>query len=277
MSIGGNDADLVGILNAYVYSFWGGLSYPNCDRVLELSRSLIESNDFSSRLDGLLSLTKSKLGDHGRIYYTRYAKLFDTTNITCDKVSWHIWLNLFTREYLTQRRRNLMNDLVHTMNEALRAAVERAGPQVHFIDYDEYVGLSRGRYCQPKQDESAGKGANLAYSFFYQIKIVDSPWTTKDEEWDHDELKRRQSDGDLDDLPVNNGTLNALYGAMIQQTLRDEQEYSGESAALEDDNADLDLQAEVDEAEDEFEKSICDLPTRSPPARSSILLKEAIR
>lgn len=159
-----------------------------------------------------------------------------------------------------------MNDLVDTMNDALRAAVERAGPQVHFIDYDEYVGLTRGRYCQPKQDESAGKGANLPYAFFYQIKTVDLPWTTKDEKWDHDELKRRQSDDDPDGLPVNNGTLNALYGAMIQQALRDEQEDSGEFAALEDDNADLDLQAEVDEAEDEFEKSIRDLSTRNPRA-----------
>lgn len=58
----------MGILNACVYSFWGGLSHPNCDRVLESSRSLIESNDFSSRLDGLLSLTKSKLGDHRRMH-----------------------------------------------------------------------------------------------------------------------------------------------------------------------------------------------------------------
>ena len=196
-------------------------------------------------------------------YYTGYAKFFDATDNSCDKVSWHIWLNLFTREYLTQDRRNRMNDLVDAMNSALKSAVERAGSQVYFVDYDKYVDASGGRYCQPGQDESAGKGANLPYAFFYQMKTTDQPWLEQDEHWDNQDLKRRQDEGD--DLGAVNSTLGALFGSMIQQAI--DEEYADDTgdvyAALQDENASVDLDAEVDEAEEEQGKPVNRLRARS--------------
>lgn len=68
-----------------------------------------------------------------------------------------------------------MNELVLEMNKALRSAVERAGPNVHFIDYDDIVQSTYGTFCQPGQDENAGKGANRHELFFYQMKSRDKP------------------------------------------------------------------------------------------------------
>ena len=42
-----------------------------------------------------------------------------------------------------------MNDLVVAMNAKLKAAVQRGGDQVAFIDYDGYVDLLGGRFCMP--------------------------------------------------------------------------------------------------------------------------------
>lgn len=188
-------------------------------------------------------------------YYVGYAKFFDVSDRSCDAVSWHIWLNLFTREYLTLERRIGMNGVVDRMNNALRDAVSRAGPQVHFIDYDQYVGDSNGRYCQPATDESSGNSANRRDLFFYEMKSIDSPWLEVEEKTDwHDELRRRGNgyNDDGDDIPIN-GTLNALYGALIQQTL----EGVTDIAALDYWNTDNDLGAEVgDDKRDPSKRSI---------------------
>jgi hypothetical protein len=130
-----------------------------------------------------------------------------------------------------------MNAAVDSMNEVLRRAVERAGSQVHFVDYDSYVDMIGGRFCQPGQDESAGKGANLQDLFFYQMESSYSRPKY------HQDLKRRQSD------EVGSGegsTLNELYGAMIQAAIDENPE-----AALQDDNASNDLEAKVDEIDEQ--------------------------
>lgn len=112
-------------------------------------------------------------------YYVGYAKFFDASDSKCDQVSWRIWLNFGQRPMLTRARRQTMNDLVDSMNAALRAAVSRAGDQVQFVDFDDYVGLTNGRYCQPGDDESGGRSANREDLFFYQMKSIDIPWTGK--------------------------------------------------------------------------------------------------
>lgn len=67
-----------------------------------------------------------------------------------------------------------MNDLVDSVNEKIvcssthplsgkadanflflqSSAVERAGAQVKFVDYDSYVGYFNGRFCEAGVDES---------------------------------------------------------------------------------------------------------------------------
>ena len=244
-----------------MYSFWGGLSHPNCDKKLGESQTTIQSSKLASDLDALINNAKSKLAADGNMqvcnlqisamiltvdsYYVGYAKFFDTTDNGCDSVSWHVWLNLFTKEYLTRSRRQAMNNLVDLMNGALRDAVSRAGPQVHFTDYDDYVGLTNGRYCQPGHDENSGHSANRQDLFFYEMKSEDTAWLAHDD-WAHDELKRRgntiNDDGDIQ--PVND-TLNALYGALMQEAI----EQDLDIAALQDDNANNDLDVEVSDEE----------------------------
>lgn len=150
-------------------------------------------------------------------YYTGYAKFFDTSDDACDNVSWHLWNEFRHKVYLTKENRKRMNDLVDMMNDALRAAVERAGPQVHFIDYDKYVGMTKGRFCQPGDDESKGRSADREDAFFYEMKTYDKPMLGDEAEDWRDALQRHSKD-DEDDS-VKNNTLGVKYGAVVQQVI----------------------------------------------------------
>lgn len=66
-----------------------------------------------------------------------------------------------------------------------------------------------------------------------------------------DELSRRRID-EADDIGAVNGTLNAMYGAWLQKAI-DEQEEQDGYAAIEDGNANLDLEQEVEEELEENE------------------------
>jgi hypothetical protein len=151
-----------------------------------------------------------------------------------------------------------MNSLVEAMNTALSSAVQRAGSQVHFIDYDNDVGVSRGRYCQPGQDEGNGRGANLEDLFFYEMDSQDSPWLEVGDAHYHDELKRSliEEDGVM---PMND-TLGGMYGALIQKAI-DESINDGQDgyAAVQDDNGNIDLEDEVNDAESSIIKRTASL------------------
>lgn len=67
---GGNDADLVGILNSCVYSFWGGLKHPSCEKKLSESGDTIRSDQFASKVDDLITTIKPKLAQGGNMYPT---------------------------------------------------------------------------------------------------------------------------------------------------------------------------------------------------------------
>lgn len=163
-----------------------------------------------------------------------------------------------------------MNKVVLAMNKALRLAVERAVPSVHFIDYDSIVQSTHGTFCQPSQDESRGEGANRRELFFYQMWSRDTPLL---ERHTHDDLKRRQNDDDDDILPAN-GTLREFYGAWIQDAIKESiDDGDDEYAALNDENANLDLQQEVeDELDDQVdnieEASVAPAAPRSVAPRS---------
>ena len=141
-------------------------------------------------------------------------------------------------------RRQSMNDLVDAMNDVLRSAVEKAGPQVHFIDYDRYVDVTGGRYCQPGRDEFAGRGANLPNMFFYQTKSIDQAWQIPPPP-PPSILGRRQSD-EAEELGAANTTLGAMYGALLEEAI---EQYSGDDgyAAVDDGNANPDIEELVED------------------------------
>ena len=137
-----------------------------------------------------------------------------------------------------------MNDAVDVLNTALQNAVARAGSSVHFVNYDSLLDIDGSRFCQPGMDESGGKSASRDEIFFYEMKSLDDPWTVVEDQWPpHDELKLKTRDDDYVQ-PVND-TLNAVIGAMVQEGI----ESQNNTAVVEDDNANDDLEAEV--ADDE--------------------------
>jgi len=64
ISSGGNDAGLTDIINDCVYTYKAALS-GDCTASLEKAQSIMESDEFASKLDELLSIAKSKLADNG--------------------------------------------------------------------------------------------------------------------------------------------------------------------------------------------------------------------
>jgi hypothetical protein len=170
-------------------------------------------------------------------YYVGYAKFFEFSDNACDDVTWHLWNPFRAQVYLTQDVRQRMNDLVDLMNDALRSASERAGPRVHFIDYDQYVGMTSGRFCQPGDDESDHRSADRTEAFFYEMKTSDIPLLDLDDDW-HTDLKKRSSNDESD--YTKNHTLGVVYGALVQGVVD-----SGQSVSMSPENADEELRIDV--------------------------------
>ncbi|KAI9829474.1 MAG: hypothetical protein M1819_006294 [Sarea resinae] len=216
ISSGGNDVGLVDDLNDCVFTFKGPLS-GDCEETLANTQDIIDSDDFSFGLDGLLNAAKDKLAPGGTIYYTGYAKFWDASSNDCDSISWNIWSPLFTSQYLTQARRQKMNDLVDSVNTKIEEAVQRGGDQVVFVDYDPYVGYLNGRYCLPGTNEDKGNAANRNLLFFYEMKTSDTPLLESGEDPWKEELRRR--DTGSGGLPAN-ATIDGEIGSWILQTLQ---------------------------------------------------------
>ncbi|KAF5264513.1 hypothetical protein FOXYS1_4726 [Fusarium oxysporum] len=185
LSTGGNDAELVNILNQCVYQWfalkdqhstvgkvaemkgepwakgwdWDAASR-GCLGQLQYSKNIINSDEFSQRIDSVIEATKKKLSTESMIYYTGYAKFWSTDyGSACDKVSWSTWLfksyNIWQpAARLEELRRREMNRLVDLINDKIEAAVKRSGDKVSFVNYDKYVGHFKGHYCEDGVDES---------------------------------------------------------------------------------------------------------------------------
>ncbi|KAF4436965.1 integrin alpha n-terminal [Fusarium austroafricanum] len=218
LSIGGNDVGLVSLLNSCIFQMgvftkaqaaeakviaevdkdyswaksvdWDSLSR-GCQGQIDFSKSLANSEDFSKKLDDVLTAAKKKLADGAKIYVTGYAKFFaeDMTD-ECDKVTWTTWIYKLANlgqpaEYLTKDRRKSMNALVDTVNSQIEAAVQRAGDSVRFVPYDLYVGKYGGRYCEAGVDESTRESNSRKGLMFYELNTFDplgmDPWKRQTE------------------------------------------------------------------------------------------------
>ncbi|RYP70471.1 hypothetical protein DL769_004960 [Monosporascus sp. CRB-8-3] len=230
LSIGGNDAELINVLNQCVFQ-WGVLNWEQvalaktaatvdkeyqwandvdwdslgrgCDEQLNRTEYIINSDDFSSNIDKVLDAAKAKLADDGMIYHTGYGKFFgEDLSPECDSVSWATWLhksyNIWEpRKKLTADLRRRMNELVDAANEKLKAAAERAGDKVKFVDYDSYIGKFGGRYCEPGVDESTTESNTRIRLMFYEMNTADPLGNTPWKRSSHEELQGTFA-GDLD-------------------------------------------------------------------------------
>ncbi|OQD78925.1 hypothetical protein PENANT_c071G04858 [Penicillium antarcticum] len=216
LSAGGNDAELTNILNQCIFQWaaytplqvasvesaleesqfeWKdaventlGLEENSigCDAQLAKTKKFIGGDAFSKSLDSVISAAKLKLASDGMIYYTGYAKFFaEDLSSECDKVTWSMWHHKASNKFqdnerLTKAHRKEMNDLVDAVNSQIAAAVERAGDQVKFVDYDWYVGHFNGRYCEAGVDESTTESNGRSGLMFFEMNSMDvfgnNPW-----------------------------------------------------------------------------------------------------
>lgn len=142
--------------------------FHSCQKSLDAAKARI-SNELPGNIDKLLSSLKPKLKSGGKIYYTGYPKFFGTDDRQCDGVSWFVWKNmppavvLLWREFLTLERRQAMNDLVDQVNKGLKDAIQRAGGDVVFIDYDQYFQKFQGRFCEVGAPETDATRNDLLF------------------------------------------------------------------------------------------------------------------
>jgi lysophospholipase L1-like esterase len=199
LSAGGNDVNLIRILNQCVYQFPTILEL--CETALAETEKEIDTV-LPGNLDALLEATKKKLSPEGSIFVTGYARFFGTGTMQCDNISWSIFPRP-NKVYLTQDHRNAMNRLVLKANTQLKEAVNRAGPQVVFVDYDWYFELIQGRFCEDHITETASNRQGL---LFYN-------WETVDEQPNEPGRKR--------EYQVGEGSFEATIENWIQETINE--------------------------------------------------------
>ena len=178
LSAGGNDALLSDILDHCIFG-WRSLSYSasSCESTLEKVSGII-TNTLPGALDALITAAKAKLTPTtGRIYYTAYAQFFDQDDTQCNSVKWNFWPDPFgNAQPLDAARRTKLNGLTVDVNNAIQAAVARAGNQVVYVDYDQYYTGFTGRFCESGITEPDPERADL---LFFERKTQDPTllWT----------------------------------------------------------------------------------------------------
>ncbi|KAF2727810.1 SGNH hydrolase, partial [Polyplosphaeria fusca] len=141
---------------------------------LQESDGLLDSA-LPASLDALYAAAKAKLAPGGTVYVTGYAQFWGNSE-QCNGITWAFYQGLGYAQlnplpaYLLIGWRGAMNRLVLKANQRIREAVERAGPQFVFVDYDEEYELIHGRFCEEEVVEDSPNRDNL---LFYQWNTVD--------------------------------------------------------------------------------------------------------
>lgn len=172
ISAGGNDIGLTPILSDCVYQFYMADEDACQKSIAEAQAKIANDTQLYRNVTTLIDAAKPYLNaTHGLIYVTGYARFFGTDDKTCDNVTWAVWRTLERRkQYLTLSLREALNEMVLSVNAVLHRASDAAGPNVHFVDYDVDVGLSRGRYCEAGVHEPDPNRYGL---MFYEWDTVD--------------------------------------------------------------------------------------------------------
>ncbi|KAL8801153.1 MAG: hypothetical protein Q9182_004658 [Xanthomendoza sp. 2 TL-2023] len=180
------------------------------------SQKTIDDPKFSKNLDDVLNALKGVMADaNAKIYWTGYAHFWDTSTNGCDKVTWALKYNIGHRQYLTQDRRTTMNKLVDAVNQKIQDAIRRFGDQAIFVPWGPDVDYIGGHFCEPGVDES--NAIDREQTAFYE-------WgTTKDQEGgsDHDELRRRQEPGQLQEGQDLRKTWEGAIAGWISDAIKD--------------------------------------------------------
>ncbi|KAF2870034.1 SGNH hydrolase-type esterase domain-containing protein, partial [Massariosphaeria phaeospora] len=212
ISAGGNDVGLTQVLNDCIYG-WLAPPQEKCNQTLEETENAIRTV-LPQNLDNMLAWAKSRLRPRiGRAYYVNYAKFFSEADTQCDSVSWSWYqsqLNDNEKLYLTLEKRQRLNALVQLTNEAISAAVERAGDQVIYVDVNQYYEIWGGRFCEKGVTEP---DPNNDFLLFFERETGEGefPFRAK--------MRRDNSvEEELGDVPE--GTFEAQIVDYIEASLR---------------------------------------------------------
>ncbi|CAO2647109.1 Nn.00g080310.m01.CDS01 [Neocucurbitaria sp. VM-36] len=192
LSAGGNDVYLSELLNACVYQITPGAAImDNCKSVMDKAEDAIENKLFGW-LDDLYTALTPKLTDDGKIYVTGYAQFWNSNTNQCDGISWKMWdFPGAHAVHLTRENRKRMNDLAKRVNDKIREVIKKKhAHKIVFIDYDPYVVLLQGRFCEPAILEPEPSRPGL---LFYNRGTIDEEDNEQDQ-WGHTELKRAPED-----------------------------------------------------------------------------------
>ena len=211
ISAGGNDVGLTPILSNCVYQFYFN-GEDACQKSIDDARALIANEmQLYSDVTKLIDAARPKMDkDHGVIYYTGYATFFGTDDSTCDNITWAVWRDVERRkQYLKLTMRKDLNDMVRSVNAIIRKAVQAAGPDVRFIDYDAHIEAARGRFCEAGIVEPDPNRLDLA---FYE-------WNTVDKGENRTALQNYTGDG------VPRGSFEEGIADQINKTLQEHPEW----------------------------------------------------
>lgn len=207
ISAGGNDIGLTPILSNCVYQFYM-VGEDACQKSIDEAREKVaDDTQLFQNVTRLVEAAKSHLNTaKGMVYLTGYARFFGTEDDTCNNVTWAVWRNIeHTKQYLKLEMRQALNNLVLDVNAVLHRAVQAAGPNVHFIDYDRWVARQRGRYCEAGVHEPDPNRWGLT---FYE-------WDTVDMGENKTDLQNRTGDG------VPKGSFEGGIAEQINKTLQE--------------------------------------------------------
>lgn len=107
-----------------------------------------------------------------------------------------------------------MNDLVDLVNTKIKAVINKAGPQVVFVDWSMDVDAIKGRYCEPGVDELWDKDTKHGISQNREETVYYEWGTSKDDDdsddKSHDGLRRRQNTTRALDTAAGNATFEGM-------------------------------------------------------------------
>ncbi|KAF2174477.1 SGNH hydrolase [Zopfia rhizophila CBS 207.26] len=199
ISTGGNDIGLSAILNECIYQFFMA-GKEKCEEAMNDAWAKInDENETYARFTKLIEAVKPKMGKNGVIYVTGYARFFGTEDELCDNVTWAVWSHESesSKQYLTLKRRKALNGMVLAVNSILSKAVQEAGSNVVFIDYDSHIAENRGRYCESSVQEPDPNRQGL---YFYEWRTVDSEENRTELEQVGDDVRRGSFEGDTAEM-----------------------------------------------------------------------------
>ncbi|KAF1998640.1 SGNH hydrolase [Amniculicola lignicola CBS 123094] len=219
VSGGGNDAEFIHILNFCIFQIFSPTEmaaddveaiieefYPDpllllwfeknkhkltrtCDDQIKASTDIILSSKFASNVGLLIDEVKKKLKKDGVIYYTGYAKFFDSDMADDDFCSkpentWSLGegpKNLAGWAFQdvivqTKENRKKLNDLIDVMNNKIEEVVKQKAEgdkeRVIFVNYDQAFGIVQGQFC--KKGVEKHDLARIADLAFYPLNLADA-------------------------------------------------------------------------------------------------------